>query len=1082
MAIDAGTAAGGLIRKVQKALGKGSPAALLAPLLYARDGQGGLEGLPADWLAGNASEALAFIADKPKGRHKIRVRRTEAGRKAGPPEGSVVEILNDDMPFLVDSVLGELQARGLAVRFLFHPIFKTERDKAGHLLTVAGAGDERWSDGHQESYIAIHLRALSETEARDLTAALSEILGEVRVVVADWKAMLQRLEAGRKQLELAQANLTSEALGEASAFLYWLEQANFTFLGARSFELTGDPETGDLAPVEGSGLGVLRDAGVQVLRRGSELVAMTPEVRRFFFAPAPLIITKANVLSRVHRRAHMDYIGIKTYHADGKPKGEIRFVGLFTSQAYVSSPSQIPLLRHKVETVLSASGYPAASHAGKALLNILDTFPRDELFQIGAKELQAWSEGILDLETRPRVRLFARVDRFDRFVSVLVYVPRDRYTTRIRERIAALLAETYKGRLSAFYPYFPEGPLVRVQLIIGRYEGPTPHADVSDLERQVVEIVRTWEDRLADAILTQGERADALQAKYGTAFSAGYAETFPAERALEDIKRIERLVPEHPVVIDFYRVPGMPASRIHAAVYSLGGPIPLSQRVPVLENLGFSAIDERSYHIRPRFADGEHDVALHDMVLETSDGTPIELERHDKRLEGCFLATLRGEADNDGFNRLVVSAGAEWREVAMLRAFAAYLRQLGSPFGLRYLADTLARHAGLARDLVDLFHLRFDPHRGLSPAQRQAAEEPVRQRIEDTLAAVPSLDEDRILRQFHNLVDATVRTNFYQSDAEGRRSATLAFKLDSKAVEAAPQPRPFREVWVYSPRVEAIHLRFAAIARGGIRWSDRVQDFRTEVLGLVRAQLVKNAVIVPSGAKGGFLPKQLPRTGGREEIQKEGVAAYRIFISALLDITDNIKDGKVDPAAPRGALRRRRSLSGGGRRQGHRHLLRHRQRHLGRTRLLARRRLRLRRLGRLRPQGHGHHRARRLGVRQAALPRDGHRYPDPAVPGGGRRRHVGRRVRQRHAAVRAHRAGGGVRPPRHLHRPQSRGRGPGRAPAPVRPAALELAGLRQGQDLQGRRRVLAHAPSRSRSATRSGSCWRSRPRASRPPS
>ena len=361
------------------------------------------------------------------------------------------------MPFLVNSVLGELQARGLAVRFLFHPIFKTERDKAGRLLTIAGAGDERWSDGHQESYIAIHLRALSETDARDLTAALSDILAEVRVVVADWRAMLQRLEAGRKQLELAQANLTSEALGEASAFLYWLEQANFTFLGARSFELTGEPETGDLAPVEGSGLGVLRDAGVQVLRRGSELVAMTPEVRRFFFAPAPLIITKANVTSRVHRRAHMDYIGIKTYHADGKPKGEIRFVGLFTSQAYVSSPSQIPLLRHKVETVLAASGYPAASHAGKALLNILDTFPRDELFQIGAKELQAWSEGILDLETRPRVRLFARIDRFDRFVSVLRVRPRDRYTTRMRERIGDAACRDVQGPHRRLLSLLPRG-------------------------------------------------------------------------------------------------------------------------------------------------------------------------------------------------------------------------------------------------------------------------------------------------------------------------------------------------------------------------------------------------------------------------------------------------------------------------------------------------------------------------------------------------------------------------------------------------------------------------------------------------
>src|SRR5215831_15693276 len=594
MAVEADVAAGGLIRKVEQALGKGSPAAPLLALLYAHDGLAGLEGLPAEWLAGNAREAMAFIADKPKARHKICVRRLVPTGRGEPPQGSVVEILNDDMPFLLDSVLGELQARGLAVRLLFHPIFKTKRDEAGHLKAIAGAGDERWGDGHQESYIAIHLRTLTEAEARDLTATLSDILMEVRVVVGDWRAMLERLEAGCKQLELVHANLPAETLGEATAFLHWLERANFTFLGARSFELTGDRTTGDLEPVHNTGLGVLRDPDVQVLRRGTQLVAMTPEVRGFYLEPAPLIITKANVVSRVHRRAHMDYIGIKTYGGDGTPKGEMRFVGLFTSQAYVTPPSQIPLLRHKVETVLAASGYPDASHAGKALLNILDTFPRDELFQIGAKELQVWCEGILDLETRPRVRVFTRIDRFDRFVSVLIYAPRDRYNTRVRERISALLCETYDGRIAAFFPYFPEGPLVRVQFIVARFAGPTPQVDVALLECRIVEIVRTWEDRLADAIATQGERGKVLQVKYGAAFSAGYAETFPAERALEDIKRIERLGTHHPVVIDFYRVAGMAANRVHAAVYSLGAPIPLSQRVPVLENLGFSAIDERS--------------------------------------------------------------------------------------------------------------------------------------------------------------------------------------------------------------------------------------------------------------------------------------------------------------------------------------------------------------------------------------------------------------------------------------------------------------------------------------------------------
>jgi glutamate dehydrogenase len=892
MALEAERGADALIRQVQKVLGKASQAAAFASLLYGRKGLDGLEQLPPDRVADTVREAMAFIAAKPKGRHKVRVRRLAAGANGGLADGALIEIVNDDMPFLVDSVLGELQARGIGVRQLLHPIFIARRDKAGRLQDIGQVGDDEAGGAHQESYIAVHIKPVSETQARDLVDTLSGILEEVRIVVADWRPMLERLEAAVRQLQMAPDTVPREERAESVAFLEWLGQDNFTLLGSRELELEGDA---DLAPIEGSGLGVLRDASVQVLRRGTELVAMTPEVRRFFFEPAPLIIAKANVVAHVHRRAHMDYVGVKTYRPDGSPKGELRFVGLFTSQAYVRPPSQIPLLRDKVDKVLAATGYPPDSHDAKAVLNILGTFPRDELFQIGVEQLQDWTEGMLDLETRPRVRVFARVDRFDRFVSVLVYAPRDRYSTRVRERIGALLADAYNGRIVAFYPYFPEGPLVRVQLIVGRYAGETPQVGVAELERKIVDIVRTWEDRLADAIAGEGDDAGALLAKYGTAFSAGYAETFSAERALEDIARIERLGPDHPVVIDFHRQPDAPPGRIHAVVYSLGAPITLSERVPVLENMGFSAIDERSYHIRPRFADGERNVTLHDMVLETSDGSGIDLGQHDKRLEGCFLAVLRGEADNDGFNRLVVSAGADWRNAAALRAYAAYLRQLGSPFGLRYLADTLARHADLARDFLELFHLRFDPARNMSTPERQAAAAPLRQRIEGALADVPSLDEDRILRQVLNLIDATVRTNFYQPEASGRLPATLAFKLDSKAVEAAPQPRPFREIWVYSPRVEGVHLRFGPIARGGIRWSDRAQDFRTEVLGLGRAQLVKNAVIVPSGAKGGFLPKRLPRAGAREDVQKEGIAAYRIFISALLDLTDNIKDGKIVP-------------------------------------------------------------------------------------------------------------------------------------------------------------------------------------------
>ena len=893
MALVEEAAHNGLIRQVQRVLGEKSLAGQFAPLLYGHNGVGSGGELAPAWLADNARTAGDFITDKPRNEHKLRIRVVPA--QEGTAETAVIEILNDDMPFLVDSVIAELQARGLNVNFLLHPIFKTKRDKAGKLLALVGPGDQNWNDGRQESYIAIHTAALPETTQRSFAKALTDILTSVRAAVADWQPMLEHVRVAIRQLQAGPRGVPAGELKEAIAFLQWLEAGNFTFLGMREYRLSGQLDTGDLVPAEKAGLGVLRDAGVHVLRRGADLVDLTTEIRRFYAAPAPLIITKASVMSQVHRRVHMDYIGIKTYRRDGSLDGEFRIVGLFTSQAYVRSPREIPILRRKVDAVLELSGYPAASHAGKGLMNLLETFPRDELFQIEPEQLHAWSEGILDLETRPRVRVFARLDRFDRFVSLLVYVPRDRYTSSVRERIGALLAEAYKGRISAFYPSFTDGPLVRVQFIVGRYEGPTPQVDVTELERGIIDILRNWHDHLAGAIAALGSNSPALLDRYGAAFSAGYAETFTAQRALQDIQRIERLGPDMPVAIDFYREPDAPPGRIRAAIYRFGGPINLSQRVPLLENMGFLAIDERSYHVHPRFADGAREVTLHDMVLETDSGAPIDLGVQDKRLEAGFLAVFHGHADNDTFNRLISAAGADWRAVATLRAYAAFLRQLGSPFGPRYIADTLDRHAGVARDLLELFHARFDPGRNLDASAREAAEQPIRQRIEGALAAVPSLDEDRILRQLLNLTDATVRTNFFQTDANGQPHEAITFKIDSGAVDAAPQPRPYREIWVYSPRVEGVHLRFAPIARGGIRWSDRAQDFRTEVLGLVRAQIVKNAVIVPSGAKGGFLPKQLPRSGSRDDVQKEGVAAYRIFISALLDITDNLKDGKVVP-------------------------------------------------------------------------------------------------------------------------------------------------------------------------------------------
>ncbi len=433
--------------------------ALLAPADAAT-----LDAFKTSELVALVDHAMAFLQEKPVGAPKVAVRRLSG-------DAAVLEILNQDMPFLLDSVFGELHARGLAIGLVLHPLIKIERTADGKLVRIAGAGDRQWSDGRQESYIAVHLERLPAGEDENIAKVVADIVGDVRTVVSDWKPMLARLRKAISDLRSAPPTVPEPERNEAMAFLEWLEAGNMTLLGMRDYRLDGDMQTGTLAATDAKGLGLLQDPALKVLRRGSEFVTLTPEIRNFYLQPNPLIITKANVRSRVHRRGHMDYIGVKTYGADGRLAGELRIVGLFTSQAYVKPPLEIPFLRRKVGYVLDKAGFPPESHAGKSLVNVLDTFPRDELFQISRDDLVAWSTAILDLDLRPRVRVFARVDRFDRFVSVLVYAPRDRYSTRVRERIGAYLADAYKGYITAFYPYFTEGQLVRVHFIVGRTEG-----------------------------------------------------------------------------------------------------------------------------------------------------------------------------------------------------------------------------------------------------------------------------------------------------------------------------------------------------------------------------------------------------------------------------------------------------------------------------------------------------------------------------------------------------------------------------------------------------------------------------------
>jgi len=847
----------------------------------------------AEELAGIAERSWAFLAEREAGVSQIRFEPAAAARGV-----AVLEIVNDDMPFLVDSVVGEINQRGLDIRLFVHPVFVVERDLAGKLTNFKGA---RNVGGQRESFIHIHVDGIEDAARRaEIVEVLKSILAEVRVCVEDWQPMLARIRGIIADLRTNPPPLAVDEIAEAIQFLEWMEDDNFTLLGARDYVFTDSAEA--LEPAFETGLGLLRSRDMRLLRRWNEPLIITPEIRAFLEQPKLLVVTKATTRSRVHRRVYLDYIGVKRFDRSGKLVGERRFCGLFTSTAYTRPARGIPYLRRKIDGIIRRAGFDPASHSGKALVNVLETYPRDELFQIDEDTLYQFALAILQLDERPRVRVLPRRDRFDRFVSILVYVPRDRYDSRIRAAIGNYLAAAFNGRVSAYFPSFTEGPLVRVHFIIGRAEGEAPNPDRATLDREVEAIVRSWTDGLCEALAAGSDplRGPVLFERYREAFPVDYREVYPPAIAVSDIRVLELLTPERPLGVDFYRQGVAPSARVGLKVFSQSRPISLTERVPVLENMGFRVVDERTYHIRP---EGAVEVWFHDMDLESASGQPLDLSAAESRLEACFLVVMGKKAESDGYNALVLATGLGWREVALIRTISRFLRQIRVPYSQDYMWATLRKFPVVAAQIVTLFQTRFDPHLGVEPEGRAARETEIAAAIEAALQAVESLDEDRILRHFVNAVTSAIRTNFYQLGSDGRAKDLIAIKFSSRKVDDMPLPRPLYEIFVYSPRLEAVHLRFGKVARGGIRWSDRPQDFRTEILGLVKAQNVKNAVIVPVGAKGGFVPKFLPAGGPREAIQAEGVATYKMFISTLLDITDNIGPGKAGVIPPPDVVR-----------------------------------------------------------------------------------------------------------------------------------------------------------------------------------
>ncbi|MDQ3160635.1 MAG: NAD-glutamate dehydrogenase, partial [Pseudomonadota bacterium] len=838
---------------------------------------------------------------------------------------TVLQAINDDMPFLVDSIGMALAQEGITIHVLGHPVVNIERDADGRMIAAG--------QGVPESlmFLEIDRQTPGEDFAR-IEANVRKAMGDVRVIVGDWARMRDRMNTIAEELARRPMPVSRPAREEAQEFLRWAANNHFTFFGYREYEVVAEDGIDVLRAVPGTGLGLLRGTDKHPPRPLGQLAAHSMQQSG---ATDGLILTKTNARSTVHRSGFMDYIGVLSFDENDRAVREERFLGLYTSSAYAYRPWDIPLVRQRYDHVMARSGLAPNSHSGKALKNILEMLPRDELFQSSEDELYRTATGILGLQERVRPKLFLRRDPYGRFFSALAFVPRDRFNTDTRLRIERMLKDALKAEQIDTSIQVGESPLAQLHLIARPKPGASVEFDAKALDAELGDIVRNWHDELRDQVVAKHGEQDGLRManRYGRALPMAYIEEVTPAIAANDVEHLAALAGPDDLGLSLCRAAhnndGQGALRFK--LYRQNSDIPLSDVLPVMENLGLRVISEHPYRLEIE----DQPVYIQDFEVEAAE-SGLDVDALDECFEEAFARIWRGDAENDGFNRLILAGGLGWRQVAMLRGYNKYLQQVGVPFSQPYVEQTLAKHPLLARLLVELFEAKFDPATGSeTPEQIEqgaqhlhqrllslAGDEPAQKILQPVLDArsgsreqqidstrnalkglldrVSILDEDRILRSYISVIDATLRTNYYQLH-DGKPAHYIACKFDSTKVPDLPKPVPYREIFMYSPRVEGIHLRFGPVARGGLRWSDRREDFRTEVLGLVKAQMVKNTVIVPVGAKGGFFVKKSPVGGDRDAVLAEGVACYKMFINALLDITDNIVDGKI--IAPQGVVR-----------------------------------------------------------------------------------------------------------------------------------------------------------------------------------
>jgi len=828
-----------------------------------------------------------FDAAKPE----VRVFNPDYEKHGWQSTHSAVEILHSDIPFLVDSVRMELNRRGYSIHTLQNSVFSVRRNKNGELQEILSKGAQG-ADVQQEALMFLEIdRCSSAGELKVLEKALQEVFSDVRLSVADFQPMKAKAKELRAWLDKAKLKVEGAELEEVKVFMSWLLDDHFTFLGYEEFTVADSADGGTIVYDEKSLLGLSKSLRTGLKADDTHIEA---EAVSYLRSTQLLSFAKAAVPSRVHRPAYPDLVSIRELDAKGNVIKECRFMGLYTSAVYAESVWNIPYIRRKVAVIEQRSGFDSSAHLGKELAQVLEVLPRDDLFQTPVDELFSTALAIVQIQERNKIRVFVRRDPYGRFCYCLAYVPRDVYSTETRMKIQQVLMDRLQGIDCEFWTFFSESVLARVQFILKVDPKNRVQIDPVRLEKEVIQACRSWKDDFTSLMVESFGEAQGTEvlSEFPAGFPAGYRERFAPHSAVVDMQHLLSLNTKRQLVMSFYQPLTQGEQQLHCKLYHADTPLPLSDVLPILENLGLRVLGEFPYKLRR--ADGR-EFWIHDFAFTYAEGLNVDIQQLNDTLQDAFVNIVGSNAENDGFNRLVLMAAMPWRDVALLRAYARYLKQIRLGFDLSYIASTLVNHADIAKELVRLFKTRFYLARKLTADDLEDKQQKLEQAILSALDNVAVLNEDRILRRYLDLIKATLRTNFYQADASGAPKSYFSFKLNPRAIPDIPRPTPKFEIFVYSPRVEGVHLRFGDVARGGLRWSDREEDFRTEVLGLVKAQQVKNAVIVPMGAKGGFIPRRLPLGGSRDEVLAEGIACYRIFISGLLDITDNLKEGAVVP-------------------------------------------------------------------------------------------------------------------------------------------------------------------------------------------